>query len=80
MRWRGKGDGEGDMLSDSRNCETGTEVITDPECSGCVTEWLQRIGMVTMLGKIGIYLSGLSSQIDSIDCLEIKIIYLFLCI
>ena len=50
------------------------EVKTDSECSGCLIEWLQRLGMVTNLGKTSTCLPGLSGLIDSIDHLKIMII------
>ena len=53
--------------------ETGTELKIDPENSGCLIEWLQRLGMVTTLGKISTSLPGLSSLIDSIEHLKIRI-------
>ena len=51
------------------------EFKTDPECNGYLTEWLQRLGMVTILWKISICLPGLYSLIDSIDRLKIKVSY-----
>ena len=36
------------------------------------------LGMVMSLGKISTFLPGLSSQIDSIDCLKMMIIYYLL--
>ena len=62
-------------IGDVRECETGTEVKTDPECSGCLPEWLQRLGMVSTLGKIRISLPGISGLIDGSDCLNLKNIY-----
>ena len=51
---------------------------TDPECSVCLTKWLQRPGMVMTLCKISIGLPGPSSLTDGIDRFKIMFIYLFL--
>ena len=64
-------------MGDQWKCETGIEVATDTECRGCLAEWLQRLGMVTIQGKISTCLLVLSSPIYNIGHLKIMISYFY---